>query len=89
MSYGFTISAPNKAEAKQAVSTELDKVVAQQPIHGADRPSHQAVADALVDLLKDDAETSVEVYMCGSIMTDPAGAYGASVTVNATLIPKA
>jgi hypothetical protein len=54
MSYGFSVSAATKAEAKAAVAAEFDKVVANQPIHARDKVAALANAEAIIDLLADD-----------------------------------
>ncbi|KRQ11924.1 hypothetical protein AOQ73_05815 [Bradyrhizobium pachyrhizi] len=55
MSYSFTVKAATKNEAKAAVAVEFDKVVATQPIHARDKAAALTNANAVIDLLADDA----------------------------------
>jgi hypothetical protein len=90
MSYSFIVRAANKAEAKQLVSDELQKVVDAQPTHKADRAQAQAVAEAFIDVLEDDETKSVQVNVHGSVawigVTDDPSFTSASVGVTASLI---
>lgn len=67
MSYSFTVKAPNKAEAKQAVEEAFDKVVAQQPIHARDRAAAIANASAVIDMLVDDPDFHISVSVNGYV----------------------
>ena len=55
MSYSFSVKAASKAEAKAAVAREFDRVVETQPIHARDREAALANANAVIDLLADQA----------------------------------
>lgn len=62
MSYSFNVRAADKAAARAAITAELDKVVAQQPVHAADRAQAEANALAALEILPDptaDEEISV------------------------------
>lgn len=61
MSYSFTVSAPDKAAAKSAVSAKLDEVMAQQPSHALDRNMAEASAHSFIDLLPGDAPAGQEL----------------------------
>jgi hypothetical protein len=67
MSYSFTVRAASKADVKQLVATELDKVVANQPSHEVDRAQAESAACAFVDALPDDDTKDVQVNVHGSI----------------------
>ena len=77
MSYSINFRAASKADAKATVSAELDKVVAQQPVHAVDRAGAEAAAGAQIDLLNDDDSMDVSVSMSGSV----GGTWGADNTV--------
>lgn len=53
MSYSFTVRAADKDQAKAAVVTKMDDVVALQPVHAADKDQAVASAHAFIDLLPD------------------------------------
>lgn len=89
MSYSFSARGATKAEVMEKVVAELDKVVAAQPIHAADRSPAQAAVNAFIDLLPVDAEKDFSVSVSGSlgwrggqILTD------AGVSVQASLVVK-
>jgi hypothetical protein len=67
MSYSFTITATTKAEAKERVAAEFDKVVTQQPAHVRDRASALAAAGAFLDLIADDESKDFTVTVNGSV----------------------
>jgi len=86
MSYSFTVRAASKAEAKDKVTADLDKVVAAQPDHAKDRDASQAAAHAFIDMLVDDATRDVVVAVNGWLSWAQTGAYsGACVGVTASL----
>lgn len=88
MSYSFTVTAPSKLEAILLVGAELDKVVASQPVHEADRAAAQATADLMVELLRDDPDMDVRVSVYGSIVAPTTGVTQASVGASATVWPR-
>jgi hypothetical protein len=67
MSYSFNVRARTKAEAIEKVRTELDKVVAQQPIHTEDADQALAAATAFINLLEEDLSQDVSVSVNGSL----------------------
>lgn len=67
MSYSFIVRAANKESAKAGVAAELDKVVAAQPAHAADRAQAQAVADAFIDMLAVNDTMTLQVNVHGSV----------------------
>lgn len=67
MSYSFSIKVETKALAKQAVASELDKIVDSQPIHARDRAAALANATAVIDLLADDDTKDVSVSCNGYV----------------------
>lgn len=68
MSYSFSGRGATKAEVMEKVAAELDKVVAGQPIHAADRAQAQAAAQAFLDVLPDaNGEQDIYVSVSGSV----------------------
>lgn len=64
MSYSFSARGVTKAEVLTKVSDELDKIVASQPVHQADRYQAQAAVEAFLEILPsnpDGKEFSVSV----------------------------
>lgn len=57
MSYSFNVRAASKVAVLALVTTELDKVVAGQPIHEADRAQAEAAAAALTALCVEPGES--------------------------------
>lgn len=64
MSYYFNFNADSKAAAKEVLQAEFDKVVAQQPVHAADRAQAQAAASAMIDLVPDPSAEEVVYVTC-------------------------
>ena len=90
MSYSFNVSAATKAAAVEKVVAELDKVVAAQPVHAADRAQAQATAEAFVNIVPDPKEDQ-EIYVSVSgwvNWTSDLVVTAASVNVSATVKPK-
>lgn len=95
MSYSFSARGVTKAEVLTKVSAELDRVVASQPVHQADRYQVQAAVEAFLEILPsnpDGKEFSVSVS--GSVgwngLTDADLVItGAGVNVSASLVPAA
>jgi hypothetical protein len=74
MSYSFNFSERSRADASARVAQEMDRVVAQQPIHGRDRAPAIAAARALIELCPEPKEGEfVNVNMNGSISSRGAG----------------
>lgn len=91
MSYSFNVKALTKAVALQLVAAKLDEVVAQQPVHAADRQQALDAATAFVGLLPEDETREVVVSVSGYLSgqwsgSDLAQLSGASVSVNASLV---
>lgn len=91
MSYSFSIKADTKGGADAKVGIELEKIVAAQPAHIADRQAAADAARAFIDVLKDPGEDEcVQVCMSGSLSWQDEGTFkGASVNVSAAIAPKA
>jgi hypothetical protein len=51
VSYSFGARAADKGALRATIEAEMDKVVASQPVHAADKAAVLAVADAYLDLL--------------------------------------
>jgi len=93
MSYSFNVRGATKAEAMEKVVAELDKVVAAQPVHSADRAQAQAAAEAFIGLIPDSNENQeVAVTASGWVSWDLAGSdtvvKAASANVSASLVAK-
>ena len=88
MSYSFCVVATNKAEALSLVSVELDRVIAAQPAHAADRAAAQAHAETMIGLLRDDPDMDVRVSVFGSIVAPTTGITQVSTGADAMLWPR-
>ena len=90
MSYSFNVKGATKAVALAAVIAELDKVVANQPIHAADRAQAQAAAEAFVGILPDaDESQEFHVSAAGWVSWTPGPTVmAANVSVTASLKAK-
>lgn len=93
MSYSFTVTAKDKAEALSKVEIELGNVVRIQSAHKRDQAQALAVAKAFLSLLEDDKSKSVAVSMNGSLMgtwdgNDLTRVNSASVSASAWLIDR-
>ena len=102
MSYSFSVTAETKDEAGKKVETEFEKVCGSQHVHGIDRQAAQDAAEAFVNLLGEpspDEQISVSVSgwlsWSGTEVGEQGQMFGtpnirsSSVTVNASLAPKA
>jgi hypothetical protein len=94
MSYSFTVKAATKADAKKAVASQLEAVVAGQPIHKADLDAALVSAKAFIDVLGEPHEgDEVVVSVNGSLSwnSDQANEdfIAANITVSAALRNKA
>lgn len=67
MSFSFSVRGATLALALAAVAAELDKVVAQQPVHAADREQIGKVVESHSALLTEDSSRDVVIYVSGSI----------------------
>lgn len=67
MSYSFNVQGASKASAKEAVAAKFDEVVASQPIHARDKAAALANANAVIDLLVDDATHEISVSVNGYV----------------------
>jgi len=91
MSYSFSVMAASKAEAKEKIAEEFDKVVVSQPVHTVDRDSAEAAAQAFVEVLAEPAEgQQISVYANGSVgwraegeFTSAGGNFTASIVAKA------
>jgi hypothetical protein len=93
MSYSFGVRAATKAQAMEKVAIELDKVVAAQPIHSADRAQAQAAAAAFLGIIPNaNADQDFQVYVSGSVswngLLPDAVLTSAGVNVSAALVAK-
>lgn len=86
MSYMFHFAARSRAEAKQRLSTELDRVAEQQPVHRNDRDQAQAAAEAMLSVVPEPGENNqLAISVSGSISWrsgDDEDISGASITVS-------
>lgn len=93
MSYSFSVRAATKALALAAIALKLDEVVAQQPVHAADRQQAQDAANLFVGVLPEDESRDVAVSVSGWVSGRWQGSElltleGASVTISANLVAK-
>jgi hypothetical protein len=95
MSYSFSARGTTKAETIKNVSFELDKVVAAQPVHAADRAQAQAAAQAFLGVLPENVDgydfyvsVSGSVGWKGSLSAADQVLTSAGVNVSASLIAK-
>jgi hypothetical protein len=65
MSYSFNVKAATKDEAKAAVVVGFDQVVANQPVHAADKAAVLANANTIIDLLGDNDAKDISVSCNG------------------------
>lgn len=79
MSYSFTITAPNKSDAKIAIEKHFDEqVIAWQPVHARDRSAVLSNAKSAIDLLADRPDMDVRVDCDGYVSwTTDENAFGA------------
>jgi hypothetical protein len=70
VSYSINFTVPSKAEAKARVASEMDSIVASQPIHAKDRGPVIAIAESFIDLLRDDESKDVQVQISGYLAYD-------------------
>lgn len=91
MSYSFSVTAESKAEAKEKIGQEFDKVVLSQPVHEVDRAAAEAAANAFVDVLVDPSEQQQIVMSCyGSVGWRAQGEFhSANVSINASVAARA
>ena len=95
MSYSFSARGATEAETMKKVDAELDKVVASQPVHEADRMQARAAAMAFLNVLPDPSDKQ-EFYVSVSGSVGWSGTLGAadqaltsaSVNVGASLVAK-
>lgn len=67
MSYSFSVRASSKASVALLVAAELERVVEAQSIHAKDAKAALAAAEALIEVLANDADADVRVDMSGSV----------------------
>lgn len=65
MSYSFAVRAVNKAEARDKIVAEFDRVEIAQPCHATDRAAAQAAALSFLDVLEEDEGRDVQVTVNG------------------------
>lgn len=95
MSYSFSARGETKADVMKAVVVALDNVVADQPIHAADRAQAQAAVEAFLDIVPiadgKDVSVSVSGYVSWSGLAGEADQVltSANVNVSVSLVAKA
>lgn len=80
MTYQIAAKGKTKAEAKQALAAEFDKMMGVQPVHSKDRAAALANADACIDLLEDVEGMGVSVTCNGYVSWNGTGLNGASIS---------
>jgi len=92
MSYSFNVRGADKADAAMKVAAELDKVVAGQPNHAADRSQAEAAVASFIGVLGDDPEMEVQVSVNGSLgwygSSDPTALTNAAISISASLVKR-
>ena len=89
MSYSFSARGATKAEVMQKVVAELDKVVANQSIHAADRKQAQSTAEAFLGVVRNaNEQEDFYVSVSGSVSWRDAIVTSASINVSASLVAK-
>lgn len=96
MSYSFSKRGATRAIVMGLVVAALDEVVAQQPIHAADRKQAEAAAQSFLDIVPEANENQEYfVSVSGSVAYTWDGeknvvkeVVGASINVNASLVNK-
>ncbi len=87
MIYSISAKAATKAAARAVLVAELDKVVAQQPVHERDREAILANVDANLALLSDPPENLDVAIACnGYISWTSGGTAGPGDKTNAVAI---
>lgn len=91
MSYSFSVTAATKAEAKEKIAEEFDKIVVSQPVHEVDRAPAQAAAHAFVDVLADPGEDQqISVNCNGYVSWRAEGEFtSANFTCGGSVVAKA
>mgnify|MGYP001060719094 CR=1 FL=1 len=85
MSYSFLFRAASVAVAAAAISACLDEVVAEQPVHAADRAQAEAAAASLLNLLGEPGEgPDLTGAVSGWVAKTGDALTGASVSVSVT-----
>ena len=93
MSYSFAVRADTKVGIAEKIASEFDNVVAQQPIHTADRDQAQAAALAFLEVIPDTEGQDFYVSVSGSVGWTGTSGVDAVVTaagasISASLRPK-
>ena len=85
MSYSFFVRKATREEAVTAVAQELEKVVASQPIHAADRwQAFETAVKAIYAVLPESNDKDVFVSMSGSVSWE--GTYPESFSITGVTI---
>lgn len=85
MSYSFNVKAATKGEAGKAVAEKLGEVVANQPIHEADRQVAQDAAEGVLNALRDDPDQGISITVSGSCWGGDDGLANVSLNISASL----
>lgn len=89
MSYAFNVRGATREEVMGQVVAELDKVVASQPIHEADRASAEEVVKSFINLVEEDEDLDYYVSVSGSVSyKGDQSITGANVNVGVRLVDK-
>lgn len=96
MSYSFSVRGADKASVRASISAELDKVVAQQPIHAADRAQAEANANGVIDVIPEpSAGEEISATVNGYVQwrgvlngEPPATIIGANINASASIVAK-
>jgi hypothetical protein len=86
VSYSFSARGTNPDEAKAAVAAKFDEIVAQQPIHEADRD--EAVVETFIDKLTANDDRDVSVSVNGYVQTTDENVTSICIGVTASLVAR-
>ena len=89
MSFSFNVRAATKAAVFEAASVELERVIAQQPVHATDRPAIEAAIAKHVDLFGSPGDSDISLSVSGSIGIVDGAVKSVNVSVHVWLVPKA
>lgn len=86
MSYSFTVKGDTKQATLDAATAAMDNVVAQQPVHEADKDVALAAAASIVALTTELPDHELRLDIAGSIWRRPDNIIGGvSLSVNCSL----
>lgn len=88
MSYSFSITAPSKTKAIEAVVFEISKVVVNQQIHAAEARVVVDAAAGFISALQEDLNQDILVSINGSVWWTDVGLRQVSCNIGTQLVAK-